>query len=92
MPIDLGMICVGEAACTMLANRITGFFPVENPLEVSPAASQFPVFAGMREASPVRAATTDLYQAAHAQAVRDYELNRLFNAEFYGAEADDFQI
>ena len=40
----------------------------------------------------LEAATTDLYQAAHAQAVRDYELNRLFNPEHYGIEADDYQI
>jgi hypothetical protein len=76
----------------MLANRITGFFAVDNSLDVSPVSNQFPVFAGLRTQSPVMAGTTDIYQAAHAQAVRDYELNRLFNAEYYSAEADDFQI
>ena len=76
----------------MLANRISGFFAVDNPLEVSPAANQFPAFVNMSARSSVMAATTDLYQAAHAQAVRDYELNRLFNPEYYGTESEDFQI
>jgi hypothetical protein len=86
------MIGIVEGACTMLANRITGFLPVENPLEVSPSAAQFPVFVNMRQPSPVMAATTDIYQAAHAQAVRDFELNRLFNPEYYETDAKDFQI
>jgi hypothetical protein len=83
----------------MLANRIGGFFAVDNSLEASPASAQFPVFVNMtvRQASPAMAATTDIYQAAHAQAVRDFELNRLFNPEYYnledgGDESDDFQI
>jgi hypothetical protein len=76
----------------MLANRITGFFAVENSLEVSSASGQFPVFASMRAQVPVMAAVTDIYQAAHARAVRDYELNRLFNPEAYGIEMDDYQI
>jgi hypothetical protein len=86
------MIGVVEGACTMLANRISEFFAVDNPLEVSPATNQFPVFVNMTARSSVMAATTDLYQAAHAQAVRDYELNRLFNPEHYGIETDDYQI
>jgi hypothetical protein len=76
----------------MLANRITGFFAVDQPLEVSPATSQFPVFVNMVARSPVAAATVDIYQAAHTLAVRDYELNRLFNPEAYGIETDDYQI
>ena len=76
----------------MLANRITGFFAVDKSLDVSPGWNQFPVLAGLRAQSPVIAGTTDIYQAAHAQAVRDYELNRLFNAEYYESKADDFQI
>ena len=76
----------------MLANRISGFFAVDNPLEVSPAANQFPAFVSMTASPSVMAATTDLYQAARAQAVRDYELNRLFNPEHYGIESDDYQI
>ena len=76
----------------MLANRITGFFAVENPLDVSSAANQFPAFVSMTARSPVMAATTDIYQAAHAQAVRDFEMNRLFNPEYYGTESEDFQI
>jgi hypothetical protein len=86
------MFGIVEGACTMLANRITGYFAVDNPLEVSPANNSFPAFVNVSARSPVMAATNDLYQAAHAQAVRDYELNRLFNAEYYGAETDDFQI
>ncbi|HEY4233423.1 MAG TPA: hypothetical protein VGM76_08345 [Lacipirellulaceae bacterium] len=76
----------------MLANRINGFFAVENPLEASPASSQFPSFVSMSGRSPVMTGTTDLYQAARAQALRDYELNRLFNPEHYGIETDDYQI
>jgi hypothetical protein len=73
----------------MLANRMTGFFAVDKSLDVSPVSNQF---AGLRTQSPVMAGTTDIYQAAHAQAVRDYELNRLFNAEYYESDADDYQI
>jgi hypothetical protein len=76
----------------MLANRITGFLPVENPLEATPSATEFPVFVNMRQLSPLMAATTDIYQAAHSQAIRDFELNRLFNPEYYGTDAEDFQI
>jgi hypothetical protein len=76
----------------MLANRISGFFAVENPLEATPAPNQFSQFVNMTARSPVLAATTDLFQAAHAQAVRDFELNRLFNPEYYGTESEDFQI
>jgi hypothetical protein len=76
----------------MLANRITGFFAVDNPLNVTPASNQFPVFVSVTALSPVMAATTDIYQAARAQAVRDFELNRLFNPEYYGIESEDFQI
>ena len=86
------MISVAEGACTLLANRISGFFAVDNPLEASPAANQFPAFANIAARSCVMAATSDLYQAAHAQAVRDYELNRLFNPEHYGIQTDDYQI
>ena len=76
----------------MLANRITGYLAVDQPLEVSPATGQFPVLVNMVARSPMAAATADIYQAAHAQAVRDYELNRLFNPEAYGIETDDYQI
>ena len=76
----------------MLANRITGFFAVDKSSRCLAVSNQFPAFVGLRTQSPVMAATTDIYQAAHAQAVRDYELNRLFNPEYYGTEADDFQI
>jgi hypothetical protein len=91
--IDLGMIGIAEGTCTMLANRITGLFAVDNPLDVSSATNnQFSAFVNVRQASPAMAATTDIYQAAHAQAVRDFEMNRLFNPEYYGTESEDFQI
>ncbi|HEX2474564.1 MAG TPA: hypothetical protein VHK01_07460 [Lacipirellulaceae bacterium] len=64
----------------MFTNRITELFPLNPP----------PGQAGNAEHSPQAqhvlpiATLGALYQAAAARALRDYELDKLFNPDYYG--------
>lgn len=69
----------------MFPNQVAGFLPIVG----APLFNQ-----GIVPVAPVRPQTaasvlppvqiSDIYQAAKQRAVEDHELDKLFNAEFYG--------
>lgn len=64
----------------MFSNRITGqFLPNPSPPVAAPTATSV---AQVSQLLPT-ISTHDLYQMAAAKARYDYELDRLFNPEFY---------
>jgi hypothetical protein len=75
------------AGVDMFQNRILGFFPNMNvPVFAGPmiAANSESQAVG-RLGTPVQIA--DIYQAAKNRAIEDYELDKLFNPDYY-----DYQI
>jgi hypothetical protein len=76
------------AGPAMFENRISNFAPVPGANFVFPPPAAPPrITPGATLASgPVQIA--DIYQAAKNRAIGDYEIDRLFNAEFYS----DYQI
>jgi hypothetical protein len=69
----------------MFPNQVPGFLPTIGAptfsLGLLPAAAERQQSAG-RFLPPVQVG--DIYQAAKQRAVEDHELDKLFNAEFYG--------
>ena len=75
------------AGADMFPNQVPGFppaigAPTFNP-GIMPAAAERQQSAA-RFLPPVQVG--DIYQAAKQRAVEDHELDKLFNAEFYGDE------
>jgi hypothetical protein len=72
------------AGPAMFENRINSFVPILGTNSFTP-----PIATPLREnrvapAMPMAVQLAEIYQAAVARAVEDHELDKLFNAEFYG--------
>ncbi len=74
------------AGADMFPNHVPSFLPNIGPatfnLGAMPARGDGQQPAAARLMPPVQIG--DIYQAAKQRAVEDHELDRLFNAEFYG--------
>lgn len=64
----------------MFTNRISAFFP---PASLSDQEGKVRDTPQPQQVLPV-ATLNELYQAAAARALRDYELDKLFNPDYYG--------
>lgn len=81
------MLAVGNGSVAVYQNRITefiteGFFTVE-PQPAPQDSKKLPA----KWTMPTVVRTADIYQAARVQAIRDHEIDKLFNPEYY-----DYQI
>lgn len=71
----------------MFQNRISGFvMSFENPQDQSPAP-RWPRDDRALQFAPFPVQVADIYQAALNRAIQDFELDKLFNPDFY-----DYQI
>jgi hypothetical protein len=64
----------------MFTNRITAFFP---PASLSDQEGKVMNSPQTQQVVPI-ATLNDLYQAAATRALRDFELDKLFNPDYYG--------
>jgi hypothetical protein len=71
----------------MFENRISNFAPAPGAYFVFPPAVP-PRITPAAALTPAPVPIADIYQAAKNRAIEDYELDKLFNPEFYG----DYQI
>lgn len=73
----------------MFTNRISEAFEMAAPTQPTPQHGPLPQPTPLADLLALTAPTWSLYQAAAAQAVRDFELNKLFNPQHYGIDLDD---
>jgi hypothetical protein len=70
----------------MFENRLTGFTPNVGQPMFTPGI--FPPARQNENANPMAVQIAEIYQAAAQRAKEEYEIDKLFNAEFY----NDYQI
>ena len=70
------------AGAHMFENRVNGFVPNVGQPMFTPGV--FPPVRQHENANPMAVQIEAIYQAAVQRAKEEYEIDRLFNAEFYG--------